>query len=107
MSDPRSEAALTTTLVTRTGQKLRVRPVRPQDRERLRAMFEHLSPEDLRFRFLTAVPHISDLQLDRLTENFLAFDDADEQLVASAMLAADASMETAEVAISIDEDWKG
>ncbi|WOK35991.1 GNAT family N-acetyltransferase [Sphingomonas sp. C3-2] len=102
------------TLSTRSGIAIRVRPVRPTDEADLRALLEHITSDDLRFRFLSAVPHVGDAQIaamlsvDHVTsENFLAFESDSGKLVATAMIAADAELSTAEVAISIHRDYKG
>ncbi|MCH4152137.1 MAG: GNAT family N-acetyltransferase [Sphingobium sp.] len=100
-------------LVTRSGYRFQVRGAEERDEAALEALFEHVSPQDLRFRFLTAVGHVphdmiaamSHVDHDR-TENFLAID-ADGTVVGSAMVAADDQLERAEVAISIHEDYKG
>ncbi|WP_367113544.1 hypothetical protein [uncultured Sphingomonas sp.] len=48
-------AADTEMLVTRHGTVLHVRPAREEDEPALAAFFAKVSPEDLRFRFLTSV----------------------------------------------------
>ena len=102
-------------LTTRTGLRLYVRPVNPEDREALEAFLARLAHDDLRFRFLTPLARPSRSLLDALiavdhvrTEDYLAFADLDgrKQLVASAMLAADRSLERAEVAIAVRPDFK-
>ncbi|OAN60032.1 GNAT family N-acetyltransferase [Sphingomonas sp. TDK1] len=100
-------------LPTRSGLVIDVRTVRPQDEALLKDFFDHVSNEDRRFRFFTASPHLQPHQAAALihvdhkqTESYLAFT-AEGQLIASAMLACDADMETAEVAISIRTDRKG
>jgi acetyltransferase len=104
----------TTELVTRDGVTLCVRPAEPADAAALEAFFDGVSDEDRRFRFLTAVRHVGPGQISALTqvdhwrtESFVAFDKADNALVASAMLACDAAMETGEVAISIHRAYRG
>ena len=103
-------------LTTRSGLRLFVRPVSSDDDDLVDRFFASLSPEDLRFRFLTPLAHPSLSLLEALiqvdhvrTEDFLVFAEADgsKQLIASAMLAADPSMERAEVAIAVQPDFKG
>lgn len=113
MTDMRTSPA-PVTLRTRSGQELLVRPAEPSDEAVLAAFFDAVSDEDRRFRFLSAVQHVGRDQLEHMThgdhehsENFLAFDPAGGALLASAMLAADAAMEVAEVAISIRADHRG
>lgn len=100
-------------LVTRTGLVLHVRPAGSGDDEPLADFFRHVTPEDLRFRFLGGMREVSHdrivamTQVDhKLTENFLAFADGDKAIVATAMLACDASSKRAEVAISVRADYK-
>jgi threonine dehydrogenase-like Zn-dependent dehydrogenase/GNAT superfamily N-acetyltransferase len=102
-----------TNLATRTGLLLHVRPVRPDDEAALAEFFSHVTPEDLRFRFLGGVREVSHERLaamthvdHRLTENFLAFVEDGNTIIATAMLACDASLEKGEVAISVRGDYK-
>ncbi len=95
-------------LVTRSGLLLHVRPVRAEDETLLTEFFAHVSPEDLRFRFLGGMREVSHERLaamtqvdHRATENFLAFADGSKAIVATAMIACDSSMTKAEVAISV------
>ncbi|MBV7256595.1 GNAT family N-acetyltransferase [Pacificimonas sp. WHA3] len=101
-------------LETRSGRDIRVRPAHEDDEARLDAFFRHVTPEDLRFRFLSPMRQVSEDQIHALshvdhrrTENFLAFDAETHDLVATAMLAGDDRMETAEVAMVMHEDYKG
>lgn len=101
-------------LVTRNGTTITVRPAYAEDAAALEAFFDAVSDDDRRFRFLTAVRHVGPGQIGSLTrvdhwrtESFVAFDKAGGALVASAMLACDAQMDTGEVAISIHRDWRG
>ncbi len=100
-------------LVTRSGYAFHVRPARDEDEQALDSFFSHVSPMDLRFRFLTSVAHVPQDTIaamahvdHRKTENFLAID-PDGTVVGSAMVAADDKLEVAEVAVSIHEDYKG
>lgn len=103
-----------TELVTRTGFTALVRPATDHDDAALAAFFEHVSKDDLRFRFLSAVQHVSPKQIEqmthvdhKLTEDFLVYDKSGKFVIANAMLAADKKMETAEVAFTVHEDYKG
>lgn len=100
-------------LATRTGLVLHVRPANPQDEALLAEFFSHVTPEDLRFRFLGGVRQVSHDRLVAMTqldhksaENFLAFADDGKAIVATAMVACDASTKKAEVAISVRSDYK-
>lgn len=99
-------------LVTRSGLKIHVRPVRPDDEDALTQFFHHVSPEDLRFRFLTAAREVGRRQIVAMTQvdyrrtmNFLAFAE-DGTLIASAMLASDPDHVRAELAISIHAGFR-
>lgn len=100
-------------LTTRSGYVFRVRPADAGDEAALAEFFTHVTPDDLRFRFLSAIKEVGQDQIERLThvdhrgaENFLAFDGLHGTMVATGMLAADATLQTAEVAIAIHKDFK-
>ena len=100
-------------LTTHTGFGFEVRSVGPGDEAALAEFFTHVTGDDLRFRFLSAIDKVGHAQLALLTqvdhrrsENFLAFDPAVGCLLASAMLAIDDDLEHAEVAIVIRSDFK-
>jgi acetyltransferase len=99
-------------LVTRSGLALHVRPVEPTDERALAELFEHVAPEDLRFRFLSGLREVGRDRLVAMTQvdyrrtiNFLAF--AGDTLVATAMLARDPALTRAELAVSVRADRKG
>jgi acetyltransferase len=101
----------TADLETRSKLRMHVRPVLPTDADALAEFFHHVTPEDLRFRFLSAIRDVGPdriaamTQIDyRRTMTFLAF--AGETLIASATLAADPDLKHAEVAISVHRDFK-
>lgn len=98
---------------TRSGFTFRVRTATDHDDPLLADFFAHVSEDDLRFRFLSATPHVSEAQLramthvdHRQTECFLALTPDGSLLVATAMLACDAALAHAEVAIAIRSDHK-
>ncbi len=112
--DTLPELAPTTEHGTRDGLILAVRPAHAEDADALREFFDAVTDEDRRFRFLTAVRHVGADQIGSLThvdhwrtESWLAYDKATGALVASAMLACDAAMDTGEVAISIHGAYRG
>ncbi|WP_433911098.1 N-acetyltransferase family protein [Sphingomonas yabuuchiae] len=105
-------AADTEMLVTRHGTVLHVRPAREEDEPALAAFFADVSPQDLRFRFLTGVRVVSHERLsgmiranDATSESLIAFDDGGA-IVAAAMLAGDDTLQTAEAAVAIRRDMK-
>ncbi len=100
-------------LTTRTGFRFSVRPAMPSDEAALAEFFTHVTPDDLRFRFLTGLKKVGHDRLaamtaidHRQTENFLAFVDGEAEIIATAMLACDAEMKVGEVAIAIRSDYK-
>jgi len=100
-------------LQTRTGFRLDVRPVTTADAPLLAEFFTHVTKEDLRFRYLVGIDHVSEERISELAnvdherkENFLAFAEGGTPLVASALLACDPESDRAEVAITIREDFK-
>lgn len=99
-------------LVTRDGRRIAVRPVRADDEPLLAEFFAHVSPEDLRFRFMGGIDSVDRERIAAMTRvdyrrtiTFLAFDG--ETLVATAMLAADPDRTRAEVALATRSDSKG
>jgi acetyltransferase len=50
------------------GERLVVRPIRPEDAEQHGAFFSRLSPQDIRYRFFTAMRELSPEQMARLTQ---------------------------------------
>lgn len=101
-------------LETKGGLKLNVRSAATDDEAELTRFLGQASPEDLRFRFLSAVGQIGHSLVQPMvevdherTENLLAFDAQDGRLAATAMIAADDRMEDAEVAIMVRPDLRG
>ncbi|CAO1653909.1 N-acetyltransferase family protein [Parasphingorhabdus sp. NYA22] len=100
-------------LTTRTGFEFHVRPVEPSDKEALAEFFTHVSKDDLRFRFLSAIPEVQGALLDDLVdvdhehkEDYLAFDIDDKTIIASAMVGASEDKSEAEVALAVRSDYK-
>jgi GNAT superfamily N-acetyltransferase len=100
-------------LTTLTGLKVLIRPAGEADEAALAGLFDHVTAEDLRFRFLSSVRQVAHDQLvamtkidHRQTENFLSFTDDGAVLVATAMLACDPDMRHAEVAVAIHGAYK-
>jgi len=100
-------------LVTEQGVRFHVRPVRPDDEPAVAAFFDHVSPEDLRFRFMSGVAKVSREQIVMMTRvdyvrtiSFVAFGE-EGNLLAIAMLATDPDRTRAEIALSTRTDMKG
>lgn len=100
-------------VTTRTGLTVTVRPVTSADDPTLARFFEHVAPEDLWFRFLSARKEVGLDQIHAMThvdhrnsETYLAFVKGTEVPVSAATMAGDADGRRAEVAISVHADFK-
>lgn len=101
-----------TTLTTHSGFRFDIRRARLADEPVVAEFFKHVTPEDLRFRFLGTMKQVSHERLVAMTRsddasihNFLAFS-TDGMLIAVATLASDATGKRGEVAICIRQDRK-
>lgn len=101
-------------LETGSGFAFQVRPVRSDDEPLLADFFARVSPEDLRFRFLSGIERVDHDRLAamvrvdyRRTISFLALDPEGSSVLAAAMLAADPDRTRAEVALATRADMKG
>ena len=102
-------------LETKSGFRFTVRPASETDDAALTAFFEeHVTKDDLRFRFLSPIAHVSQKQIEamthidhRQTEDFLAFAPGSNEIIGTAILAADKAMQVAEVAFTVHADFKG
>jgi acetyltransferase len=90
-----------------------VRPIRPEDAEAHAALFARLSPEDVRFRFFSAMRALSPEQIARLTQvdydreiAFVAVREATAETVAVARLVRENDDE-AEFAVLVQADVRG
>jgi GNAT superfamily N-acetyltransferase len=108
-----TNAAASERIVTRSGCLFDVRPVREADQPALAEFFKHVTPDDIRFRFLTGLKVVGSDRLSAMThvdhhqtENFLAFVDNETEIIASAMLACDPDLKRGEVAIAVRSDFK-
>lgn len=95
------------------GERLVVRPIRPEDAEQHGAFFHRLSPVDIRFRFFTAMREMSAEQTARLTQidydremAFLAVREATGETVGVARLVCENDRD-GEFAIIVQQDMKG
>lgn len=50
-------------IITRSGCMFRVRPAHADDEAALAEFFKHVTPEDMRFRFLTGVKEVESMEL--------------------------------------------
>ena len=98
---------------TKDGERLIVRPIRPEDAEQHGAFFARLSPQDIRFRFFTAMREMSAEQTARLTQidydremAFVASREATGETVGVARLVSESDQE-GEFAVIVQQDMKG
>ncbi|MFZ3063439.1 MAG: GNAT family N-acetyltransferase [Actinomycetota bacterium] len=103
-------------VVLRNGQSLCIRPIRPDDRERLKKLIYRLSPLTRYFRFQYAKKYISDEELAYYTEAKLpkrcAYvatrgEGEEERIVAVGSYDAVPDMKSAEVAFVVEESFQG
>jgi len=96
------------------GTTIRLRSVRPEDERLLVDLAAHMSPEDMRLRFLAAMrglshelaARLSDIDPDRDVA-LLAFAEGAEEALGVARFSADPDNRAAEFAIAVRTDWKG
>ncbi len=96
------------------GELFRIRPIRPEDAEAHAAMVRRIPPEDLRYRFFSAVRQVSPEQMARLTQidydremAFLAVRARDQASVGVARLVCETVGGAGEFAIVVEPDCKG
>lgn len=98
------------------GQRLGIRPIRPQDEGLLMRFVRHLTPEDVRLRFFGPVRELTHEMAARLTQIdydrdmaflLLAGTKEREILLGVGRLAADPDFEQAEFALTVASDQQG
>lgn len=101
-------------LVPGDGWKVFARPVRPDDEPLILHLLQHVSKEDLRFRFFDSIKEFSHPFLVRLTQldyaramAFVAFDEASGDILGVVRIHSDPAGESAEYAILLRSDLKG
>ncbi|MDJ0977585.1 MAG: GNAT family N-acetyltransferase [Erythrobacter sp.] len=100
-------------VTTAGGAEILITPARPDDTDALERFFEGVARRDLYFRFLSGMRKVDDDRLAEMVDDtndrtidFLAFDPGSGEVLASAMLGADESFESAEFAVCTREDMK-
>jgi acetyltransferase len=100
--------------VTKTGLAVRIRPALPDDEAAVADFFEHVSMDDLRFRFLSGLKEVDRARLLEMVQvdysrgvTFLALSADRQTVLATATLATDADQIDAEVALATRSDVKG
>ncbi|MFD0669218.1 bifunctional acetate--CoA ligase family protein/GNAT family N-acetyltransferase [Ramlibacter sp. MAHUQ-53] len=98
------------------GAALRVRPIRPEDGERLRDFYAEASPGDMRLRFFTARREVPASELARFSQidydremTFIALAEGPQggRMVAEVRAVCDPDNRQAEFAIQVAGDWQG
>ncbi len=96
------------------GQKFTLRPIRPEDADAHAAMFTRLTPEDIRFRFFSAMRSLSAEQISRMTDvdygremAFVAVDAAGATAGVARLVRNDTDGATAEFAVVVEPAVKG
>lgn len=97
------------------GERITVRPIRPQDADSLQAFMRGLSMETRRNRFHGALGELSPARLKQLIRTdrpceiaLLAFPDAEEtHVIAEAILAKMPNSHRCEIAMSVADAWQG
>jgi acetyltransferase len=96
------------------GERVIIRPIRPEDAEQHGAFFARLSPQDIRYRFFTAMRELSPEMMARLTQidydremAFVAIREATGETVGVARLVVEADGLSGEFAAIVQPDMKG
>jgi RimJ/RimL family protein N-acetyltransferase len=102
-----------TVAVLRDGTRALIRPIAPEDRQRLKAGFESASAESIFLRFLAPHPRLSGSELNYLTdvdharhEALIAVDpETGESFGTARYIRSDDDPATAEFAIGVGDRW--
>jgi acetyltransferase len=96
------------------GEQLTIRPIRPEDAEQHGKLFRRLSPDDVRFRFFTAIRELSPEQTARMTQvdydremAFVAIREATGEMVGVSRLVCEPDGKSGEFAVVVQPDMKG
>jgi acetyltransferase len=96
------------------GEAMTIRPIRPEDAQAHTALFSRLSPQDIRYRFFSAMRELSPEQTVRLTQvdydremAFVAVRDATGETVGVSRLACEPDGRSGEFAVIVQADMKG
>jgi RimJ/RimL family protein N-acetyltransferase len=112
---PDEAVQLSGTLPLRDGSVVQIRPIRPDDGERLVAFHARLSPESIEYRFFGPVPRLAPLLVKHLTHVDYARrmalvattgQGAREQIIAVVRYEG-IGPATAEVAFIVEDGWQG
>jgi RimJ/RimL family protein N-acetyltransferase len=96
------------------GEPLTIRPIRPEDAQAHAALFRRLEPDDIRFRFFTAMRELSAEQMAKMTQvdytremAFVAVREGTGETVGVSRLIHEPGEADAEFAVVIDPGMKG
>jgi acetyltransferase len=110
---PPYPAELTGTYLAK-GEKFTIRPIRPEDAAAHADFFRRLTPEDVRYRFFSAMRELSAEQMARLTQidyereiAFVAVNDTTGETVGVSRLVRDLGGREGEFAVVVQPDMKG
>ena len=99
--------------LARRGEAMTLRPIRPEDAART-GVFHRLSPEDVRFRFFSAIRELSPEQVARLTQvdydremAFVAVREIDRRDRGVSRLVSSRMVAPVEFAVMVQPDMKG
>lgn len=99
----------------RNGQSFLLRPIRPEDADGYAAMLNRFTPEDLRYRFFSAIRHLPAEQITRMTDvdyaremAIVAINEATNEIAGAARLVRnDTDGTVAEFAVGVEPAAKG
>jgi acetyltransferase len=96
------------------GERLTIRPIRPEDAAQHAAFFARLSPEDVRFRFFTTMRELSPEMIARLTQidydremAFAAVRESTGETIGVSRLVMESGGQSGEFAVIVQPDAKG
>lgn len=99
---------------TAKGMTFTIRPIRPEDAAAHGDFFRRLTPEDIRYRFFSAMRELSPEQMARLTQidyeremAFVAVNDSTGETVGVSRLVSDPDGAQGEFAVVVQPDMKG
>lgn len=108
-------ASLTHTITLRSGDKLTMRVIRPDDIERLREFHTRLSPETIEMRYFRAAPVLHEREAWRLTH--LDYDNrmalvattgaGDDERIVGVVRYERVTANEAEMAFVVEDQWQG
>jgi acetyltransferase len=103
-----------TTQYAAKGQSFTLRPIRPEDADAHGAMFSRLTPEDVRYRFFSAMRSLGAEQVMRMTDidygremAMIAVDQAGRTVGVARLVRNDTDGNTAEFAVVVEPAVKG